>query len=79
MNIKNRIPVIPANVLWRTDDEKAVLFDELNGEPYILEINTIPGLTQTSLLPEAAQMAGIEFGALITRILESATKKVFTA
>ena len=46
----------------------------LNGdEPYILEINTIPGLTKTSLLPEAAELIGIDFNALIIKILESAT------
>ncbi|MFC2091256.1 D-alanine--D-alanine ligase [Elusimicrobiota bacterium] len=42
---------------------------------YILEINTIPGMTQTSLLPEAAEIAGIDFDALILKILESAIQK----
>lgn len=46
---------------------------------YILEINTIPGMTETSLLPEAAGLAGIDFNTLIIKILESATKKVQTA
>ncbi|RME72351.1 MAG: D-alanine--D-alanine ligase [Planctomycetota bacterium] len=34
------------------------------GEPMLLEVNTIPGMTSTSLLPKAAHAAGIEFGAL---------------
>ncbi len=38
----------------------------------LLEVNVIPGLTETSLLPQAADAAGISFDALITRILESA-------
>ena len=37
--------------------------------PYILEVNTIPGLTSKSLLPKAAAAAGIDFGALCVRIL----------
>ncbi|MBN2407240.1 MAG: D-alanine--D-alanine ligase [Elusimicrobia bacterium] len=48
----------------------------LNGNAYyILEINTIPGMTKTSLLPEAAGIAGIDFNTLITRILQSAKNK----
>lgn len=39
------------------------------GNPYILEVNTIPGMTETSLLPKAARAAGIEFGELVKRIL----------
>lgn len=43
---------------------------------FILEINTIPGMTRTSLLPEAAGLAGMNFNTLVIKILESATKKV---
>jgi D-alanine-D-alanine ligase len=42
------------------------------GEPQILEINTIPGLTETSLLPQAADAAGIDFDELVGRTLELA-------
>jgi len=35
----------------------------------VLEVNPIPGLTETSLLPQAAEAAGIGFDALIERIL----------
>ncbi len=42
------------------------------GEPMILEINTIPGMTETSLLPKAAAAAGIGFETLCLRILASA-------
>jgi D-alanine-D-alanine ligase len=35
----------------------------------VLETNTIPGLTETSLLPQAADAAGIGFDRLIDRIL----------
>ena len=43
--------------------------------PYVLEINTIPGLTETSLLPKAAQVAGISFMELCLKLLDSAIKK----
>jgi len=43
--------------------------------PFILEVNTIPGLTSTSLLPKAARFIGIEFSELCIRLLESAYEK----
>ncbi|WP_298705838.1 D-alanine--D-alanine ligase [uncultured Veillonella sp.] len=42
------------------------------GEPYVLEYNTIPGMTATSLVPKAAKAVGIEFPELCERILLSA-------
>jgi len=42
------------------------------GEPFVLELNSIPGFTQTSLLPKAAQAAGIGFSELCGRIMETA-------
>lgn len=42
------------------------------GKPYILELNSIPGFTATSLLPKAAQAAGINFSELCARIMELA-------
>jgi D-alanine-D-alanine ligase len=38
----------------------------------VLEANAIPGLTETSLLPQAAEAAGIDFDALVGRLLELA-------
>jgi len=40
--------------------------------PIVLETNTIPGMTGTSLLPQAAAAAGISFPALLDRLLEAA-------
>lgn len=40
--------------------------------PYVLEVNTIPGMTETSLLPKAAKVAGISFDDLVERILRMA-------
>jgi len=42
------------------------------GSPYVLELNAIPGFTATSLLPKAAQAAGIGFSDLCGRIMELA-------
>jgi D-alanine-D-alanine ligase len=42
------------------------------GELMVLEANPIPGLTDTSLLPQAAEAAGVSFDALVARILELA-------
>lgn len=41
-----------------------------NGEPFVLEVNTIPGMTEASLLPEAAAAAGINYVDLCVRIIE---------
>lgn len=39
---------------------------------YVLEVNVVPGMTETSLLPQAADAAGIEFDELVERMLASA-------
>ncbi len=44
-------------------------------KPFVLEINTIPGFTATSLLPMAARIEGIDFPDLILKISESALMK----
>lgn len=46
-----------------------------DGALYVLEINTIPGMTATSLLPQQAKAAGIEFPKLLDLIISSALKK----
>jgi D-alanine-D-alanine ligase len=42
------------------------------GTPWVLEVNTVPGLTALSLLPDAARAAGISFEQLCTRLVEHA-------
>jgi D-alanine-D-alanine ligase len=47
------------------------------GDCYVLEVNTLPGMTALSLLPEiAAKGAGLAFEALVERIIESATLQI---
>ncbi len=45
------------------------------GLPYCLEANTLPGMTPTSLLPQEAKAAGIEYGDLCEKIIEISLKK----
>ena len=48
---------------------------EASGELFVLEANSIPGLTETSLLPQAAEAAGIGFDELVERILGLAIER----
>ncbi len=41
-----------------------------NGEPYLLEINTLPGMTTSSLIPKSAEAVGMSFTELLDRIIE---------
>ena len=43
-----------------------------NHERYLLETNTIPGMTPTSLFPQAAAAAGYPFPALLDKLIELA-------
>jgi D-alanine-D-alanine ligase len=47
------------------------IVDDNNG-PYILEVNTLPGMTATSLLPKIAKSAGLNFNELIEEIIRIA-------
>ena len=44
-----------------------------NNTPYLLEINTVPGMTSHSLLPMAAKAAGLSFDALVLEILQGSS------
>lgn len=46
-----------------------------NGELVVLEVNTLPGMTATSLLPRSAEAAGITFGALCETLVEDAIRR----
>jgi D-alanine-D-alanine ligase len=51
------------------------MLEESTGELFVIEANAIPGLTDTSLLPLAAEAAGLSFDALIARVLEQAAAR----
>jgi D-alanine-D-alanine ligase len=45
------------------------------GEPIVLEVNTIPGMTPTSLYPDAARAAGLSFEVLVAHLVERALSR----
>lgn len=48
---------------------------DANGDAWVLETNTLPGMTATSLLPDAAKAAGISFPELCTKLIQSAFER----
>jgi D-alanine-D-alanine ligase len=52
-----------------------LMVEDATDEPLVLEVNAIPGLTETSLLPMAAEASGMSFDELIARIVELALTK----
>jgi D-alanine-D-alanine ligase len=46
------------------------IMQDQQGEWQILEVNTVPGMTETSLVPKAAKVHGLNFSQLVTRIIE---------
>ena len=63
--------VVGARDLARID----IMIDEKTQKPYLLEINTLPGFTPKSLLPEAAKHSGIDFGPLVDRLVKRAAAR----
>ncbi|ODS53902.1 MAG: D-alanine--D-alanine ligase [Acidobacteria bacterium SCN 69-37] len=47
---------------------------DADGQPWCLEVNTVPGMTRTSLLPQSAAAVGIDFGELCERICRAAVQ-----
>jgi len=47
-----------------------------DGTPYYLETNCLPGMTETSLVPDAARAAGIEFGDLLEKLIAGALQRL---
>jgi D-alanine-D-alanine ligase len=80
-------PELPARVIERTQDIALAAYRALGctgharpdlristaGEPFVLEVNTLPGLTKTSLLPKIARSIGIDYPTLCEHILETAS------
>jgi D-alanine-D-alanine ligase len=63
--------VVGARDLARID----IMIDGQTNQPYMLEINTLPGFTSKSLLPEAAGHAGIKFPQLVDRLVKRAAAR----
>lgn len=77
-------PRLPGRVIRATQDLARRVFSAMNcramaridmivdknDKPWILEVNTIPGMTETSLFPDAARAAGLSFTEMIVAIVE---------
>ena len=50
-----------------------------NGDPVVLEVNTLPGMTETSLLPKAAAAAGLSYADLCQRMVDLALQRTVKA
>ncbi len=50
---------------------------DVEGRPYCLEVNTIPGMTELSLIPKAAAAAGLSFAQVVGMILAAARLKIY--
>ena len=70
-----KIKILSKKVIDLTEVRTYGRLDFIIGEdnkPWLLEVNTLPGLTETSLLPKSAKYDGISFSHLIKKILENA-------
>lgn len=79
-------PELPRDVLERAEAHALAAYTALgcsgharpdlrisrNGEGFVLEVNTLPGMTPTSLLPKIARAAGIDYATLCEQILATA-------
>lgn len=61
------------------DFARADVFLEPDGRFYFLEINTMPGMTETSLMPKSASCAGLDFPALVRRMAAPALARFTSA
>ena len=61
--------------LGLTDYSRSDFMLSADGRPYLLEVNTLPGMTATSLLPQEAQAAGLSFEQLLARLIELGLRK----
>jgi D-alanine-D-alanine ligase len=50
-----------------------LMLDE-NNQPWLIELNTVPGMTEKSLVPKAARVAGLTFEQLVVEILASSVR-----
>lgn len=74
-----QLAVRASDVLGCRDLGRVDLRITATGEPFLLEINTMPGFTSVSLLPEAAEKSGIAFPALVDRLVKAAAARTADA
>lgn len=62
------------NALGASGWGRVDIMRDAEGKDWLIEVNTVPGMTSHSLVPKAAKAAGIEFDVLVERILETSFK-----
>lgn len=60
-----------AQVIGTRDWARVDMMCDANGNPWLIEINTIPGMTETSLVPKAANVVGMSFTETVLTILQT--------
>jgi D-alanine-D-alanine ligase len=63
------------NAVGGRDYARVDVMVRANGEPVVLEVNTLPGMTETSLLPKAAAAAGLNYAQLCQRMVDLALER----
>lgn len=63
------------DALGLSDYSRADFMVTADGTPYLLEVNTLPGMTATSLLPQEALAVGLSFEQLLARLIELGRRK----
>jgi D-alanine-D-alanine ligase len=63
------------NAIGGRDYARVDVMVRANGDPIVLEVNTLPGMTETSLLPDAAKAAGISYEQLCQQMVDLALRR----
>jgi D-alanine-D-alanine ligase len=63
------------NAIGGRDYARVDVMVRTDGSPVVLEVNTLPGMTETSLLPKAAAAAGLSYAELCRRMVDLALKR----
>ena len=80
MNTLKVLVIIKINTVVRKGvNEKSILglvdfIEDREGNFQIIEVNTVPGLTETSLFPKAASYAGLSFDDVVIKVLHLSCK-----
>ncbi len=63
------------NAVGGRDYARVDVMVRADGSPVVLEVNTLPGMTETSLLPKAAAVIGLDYAGLCQRMVDLALRR----